>query len=102
MCTKQIPFSQLKYIYIGPTKLALNLTIKCVGTTRILVEKFFLKKLRKMFNTHNGHDIISSRPSDHYFRGVCLSVCLFVCAEFFSAVFDPIWIKLGHMLHVRV
>jgi len=29
-------------------------------------------------------------------------VCLFVCAEFFSAVFDPIWIKLGHMLHVRV
>ena len=29
-------------------------------------------------------------------------VCLFVCAEFFSAVFDPIWIKLGHMLHVWV
>jgi len=43
-----------------------------------------------------------SRPTDHYFRSVCLSVCLFVCAEFFSAVFDPIWIKLGHMLHVRV
>jgi len=33
---------------------------------------------------------------------VCLPVCLFVCAEFFSAVFDPIWIKLGYMLHVRV
>jgi len=31
-----------------------------------------------------------------------VSVCLFVCAEFFSAVFNPIWIKLGHMLHVRV
>jgi len=31
-----------------------------------------------------------------------VSVCLFVCAEFFSAAFDPIWIKLGHMLHVRV
>jgi len=31
-----------------------------------------------------------------------VSVCLFVCAEFFSAVFDPIWIKLVHMLHVRV
>jgi len=45
---------------------------------------------------------IGSRPSDHYFCSVCLSVCLFVCAEFFSAVFDPIWIKLGHMLHVRV
>jgi len=39
-----------------------------------------------------------SRPSDHYF----CSVCLFVCAEFFSAVFDPISIKLGHMLHVWV
>ena len=45
---------------------------------------------------------IGSWPSDHYFRSVCLSVCLFVCAEFVSAVFDPIWIKLGHMLHVRV
>jgi len=39
---------------------------------------------------------LGSRQSDHYFRSVCLSVCLFVCAEFFSAVFDPIWIKLGH------
>jgi len=28
---------------------------------------------------------------------VCLSVC-FVCAEFFSAVFDPISIKLGHVV----
>ena len=28
-----------------------------------------------------------------------VSVCLFVCAEFFSAVFDPISIKLGHMTH---
>jgi len=45
---------------------------------------------------------IGSRPSDHYFRSVCLSVCLFVCAEFFSAVFDPISIKLGHMLYVWV
>ena len=33
---------------------------------------------------------------------VGLSVCLFVCAEFFSAVFDPISIKLGHMLYVCV
>jgi len=50
--------------------------------------------------------IIGSRPSDHYFRSVCLSVCpfvcLFVCAEFFSAVYDPISIKLGHMLCVWV
>ena len=49
---------------------------------------------------------IGSRPSDHYFRSVCLFVCLsvslFVCAEFLSAVFDPISIKLGHMLYVWV
>jgi len=31
-----------------------------------------------------------------------VSVCLLVCAEFFSAVFDPISIKLGHMLYVWV
>ena len=42
--------------------------------------------------------VFGSRPGDHYFR----SVCLFVCAEFFSAVFDPISIKLGHMLYVWV
>jgi len=30
--------------------------------------------------------LIGSRPSDHYLRSVCLSVC----AEFFSAIFDPI------------
>jgi len=29
-------------------------------------------------------------------------VCLFVCAEFFSAIFDPISITLGHMLCVWV
>jgi len=33
---------------------------------------------------------------------LCVSVCLFVCAEFFSAVFNPISIKLGHMLYVWV
>jgi len=38
--------------------------------------------------------LVGSRPSDHYFRSVCWFVCLFVCAEFFSAVFDPILIKL--------
>jgi len=46
--------------------------------------------------------LIGSRPSDHYFHSVCWFVCLFVCAEFFSAVFDPISIKLGHMLYVSV
>ena len=43
---------------------------------------------------------IGSRPSDHYFRSVCLFVCLFV--QFFSAVFDPTSIKLGHTLYVWV
>jgi len=33
---------------------------------------------------------------------VCLFVCLFVRAELFSAVFDPISIKLGHILYVWV
>ena len=47
-------------------------------------------------------EIIGSRPSDYWFHSVCWFVCLFVCVEFFSAVFDPISIKLGHMLYVWV
>jgi len=31
-----------------------------------------------------------------------VSVGLCVCAKFFSAVFDPILIKLGHMLYIWV
>ena len=45
---------------------------------------------------------IGSRPSDHYFRSVCWFISLFVCAEFFSAVFDPISNKLAHMLYIWV
>ena len=45
---------------------------------------------------------IGSRPSGHYFRSVCWFVCLFVCGDFSSAVFDPISIKLGHMLYAWV
>jgi len=52
---------------------------------------------------------VGSRPSDHYFRSVCLCVCLFVClfvcAEFFSAVFDPIStyvIRLGLVVSPRI
>jgi len=33
---------------------------------------------------------------------VGLFVCMFVCAEFLSAVFDPILIKVGRMLYVWV
>jgi len=54
--------------------------------------------VNETFQFVTGVTSIGSRPSDHYFR----SVCLFACAEFFSAVFDPIWIKLGYMLHVWV
>ena len=70
----------------------------------------YVSLLRELFDSVDKHTVIDfvkethfigSRPSDHYFRSVRLSVCLFVCAEFFSAVFDPIWITLGHMLHVR-
>jgi len=59
--------------------------------------------LKKLSTQYTDTDI-GSRPSDHYFRSVCwfVSVCLFVCAEFFSAVFDPISIKLGNMLYVWV
>ena len=53
-------------------------------------------------SVHYSYLLVGSRPSDHYFHSVCWFVCLFVCAEFFSAVFDPISIKLGHMLYVWV
>jgi len=41
--------------------------------------------------------VIGSRPSDHYFRSLSVRLC-----RVFSAVFDPISIKLGHMLYVWV
>jgi len=53
-------------------------------------------------SNHATVTVFCSRPSDHYFRSFCLFVCLFVCAEFFSAVFDPISIKLGNTLYVWV
>jgi len=44
-----------------------------------------------------------ARPSDHNFHSVFWFVYLSVCLyRVFSAVFDPISIKLGHMLHVWV
>jgi len=57
--------------------------------------------LKKFFIHLDSSSFVGSQPSDHYFRSV-LSVCLSVCAQFFSAVFDPILIKLGHMLYVWV
>jgi len=72
--------------------------------------KWFIRQRTQWLRNENKHPpalgkglgrlyLIGSRPSDHYFRKVCL---LFVCAEFFSAVLDPISIKLGHMLCVWV
>jgi len=54
---------------------------------------------------------IGSRPSDHYFRSVCLSVCLFVCllVQSFSqpslSDFDQTWtyvICLGLVVSRRI
>jgi len=60
----------------------------------------------QVLGKHNVHhmsvmtrQVIGSRTVTIIF---VVSVCLSVCAEFFSAVFDPILIKLGHMIHVRV
>jgi len=69
-------------------RLVSKLQLSCVG---------FLMTKRNL-TEHLSLDFFDSRPSDHYFR----SVCLFVCAEFFSAVFGPISIKLGHMLYVWI
>ena len=50
--------------------------------------------------------IFGSRPSDHYFPIVCWFVCLVVCLLFVQSfsqpTFNPISIKLGHMLYVWV
>jgi len=54
-----------------------------------------MHSIEKLFLVHGQVTII-------FVVSVCLFVCLSVCAEFFSAVFDPISIKLGHMLYVWV
>jgi len=54
-------------------------------------KKFRMVEDSLLFNNDNETKLmlkVRSRPSNHYFRSVCLSVCLLVCAEFFSAVFD--------------
>jgi len=55
----------------------------------LLFPRFSRKKYRSQYTkTRNvkqeiqfpmSKGLIGSRPSDHYFRSVCLSVCLFVC-----------------------
>jgi len=46
--------------------------------------------------------LVHSQVTIIFVVSVGLSVCLFACAEFFSAVFDPISIERGHMLYVWV
>jgi len=67
--------------------------IRTVGFLRNVkgVFAFDCFKLRKSVLVHGQVTII-----------FVVSLCLFVCAEFFSAIFDPISIKLGHMLYVWV
>ena len=75
-------------------------TRPCVDDLARAVSRLSLKlSLLLLFKYLNLNIIIGSRPS---VVSVGLSVCLFVCAEFFSAVLDPISIKLGHMLYVCV
>jgi len=45
------------------------------------------------------HFRIGSRPSDHYFRSVCLSVCLFVCL-FAQSFFQPSLIRFRSNLDI--
>jgi len=66
--------------------------------SRIMILSVFAFSLHTTFWFFWCMPLIDSRPSDHYFR----SVCWFVCAEFLSAVFDPILIKLAHLLYVWV
>jgi len=67
-------------------------------TTIVLGDHDFPLTASNFGNLTAFRAIFGSRPSDHYFHSVCLSAC----AEFFSAIFDLISIKLGHMLYVWV
>jgi len=55
-----------------------------------------------MSTAKNTIQLVHGQVTIIFVVSVGLSACLFVCAEFFSVVFDPISIKLGHMLYVWV
>ena len=77
--------------------------LKTASTDSALTKASYTTGMLSAELTKTGSRIIGPRPSDHYFRSVCsMFVCLFVCAEFFSDVFDFISIKLGYMLYVWV
>ena len=105
-------YGRCEYLFISEritVRIFLQLFWMAESFTAVLLNQFWSMAIfgHKHF-TRQCSDVlteglnIGSRPSDHYFRSVCWFVCLFVCAEFFSAVFDPISIKLGHMLYVWV
>ena len=52
--------------------------------------------------TTTNQELVHGQVTIIFVVSVGLSLCLFVCAEYFSAIFDPISIKLGHMLYVWV
>jgi len=66
----------------------------------VVLVAWYADTYRSLFLSVCRSRVFGSRPSDHYFSS--LLVCLFACAEFFSAIFDPISIKLGYMLYVWV
>ena len=83
-------------------------TLELPGITCILISS---KSSALLYKTHKAVVVVTVAVAVVLVHGqvtiifvvsVGLFVCLFVCAEFFSAVFDPISIKLGHMLYVWV
>jgi len=62
----------------------------------------FLDKFRHCHPVRQKTTAVPQLVHDQVTIIFAVSVCLFVCAEFFSAVFDSILIKLGHMLYVWV
>ena len=92
-------------VYVWPGQLDVAATI--TGVFQVLRLVVFthvtgLQSVRTLI-LEFGNSYVGSRPSAKWpLFSYCLSVCLFVCAEFFSAVFDPISIKLGHVLYVWV
>jgi len=49
-----------------------------------------------------NYKLVHGQVTNIFVVSVGLSVSLFVCAEFFSAVSDQISVKLGHILYVWV
>jgi len=97
-------FELTRSLHLLPLKQRIRYKVGLLGfkAKHLLLPPYLLELLSETVNCtdiSSHHLVVGSRPSDHYFRTACLSVCL--CRVFLS-LFDPIWIKLRHMLHVRV